>query len=297
MRMFHVSKMVLSIGLVTALFTWAFSSAGGEATADTIYNVTALDSDDFIPFENDGTPNRPAGLGLGNEITLGGTARYLDHVQVVFGSIGPAEYDTYTLDLFKNDGPIDPSSGLHQPGTLIGEFQTQAWNVPLPGNGAYGVDWYFNPILVPDTLTAVVSSTYSTTTPGQYMGPFAAVYPPLTGSALNTTWYGDGTPGNWTANSSWAINDGGADQLLRHAIRRPSVGARTCVVLAHVTGDGRVSRILPPGQPTSSRRVTGATGLRKGSRPLLRSNPRRAIAVHKPRGRAMRLGRSLALPD
>ena len=210
MRMFHVSKMVLSIGLVTALFTWAFSSAGGEATADTIYNVTALDSDDFIPFENDGTPNRPAGLGLGNEITLGGTARYLDHVQVVFGSIGPAEYDTYTLDLFKNDGPIDPSSGLHQPGTLIGEFQTQAWNVPLPGNGAYGVDWYFNPILVPDTLTAVVSSTYSTTTPGQYMGPFAAVYPPLTGSALNTTWYGDGTPGNWTANSSWAINDGGA---------------------------------------------------------------------------------------
>ena len=41
------------------------------------------------------------------------------------------------------------------------------------------------------------------------MGPFAAVTPPLTGSALNTIWYGDGTPGNWTANSTWAINDGG----------------------------------------------------------------------------------------
>ena len=41
------------------------------------------------------------------------------------------------------------------------------------------------------------------------MGPFAAVIPPLTGSALNTIWYGDGTPGNWQANDSWAINDGG----------------------------------------------------------------------------------------
>ena len=42
------------------------------------------------------------------------------------------------------------------------------------------------------------------------MGPFVAVTPPLTGSALNTIWYGDGTAGNWTANDTWAINDGGA---------------------------------------------------------------------------------------
>ena len=131
-------------------------------------------------------------------------------MQVVFASIGPKEVDTYTLDLYKNDGPIDPNSGLNEPGTLIAEIKTRASNVPMPGNGGYGVDWSFNPILVPDSLTAVVSSSYSTTTPGQYMGPFAAVYPPLTGSALNTIWYGDGTPGNWTANNTWAINDGGA---------------------------------------------------------------------------------------
>ena len=95
------------------------------------------------------------------------------------------------------------------PGTLIGEFKTDASNQPLPGNGGYGVDWYFQPIVVPDTLIAVISSSYSTTTPGQFMGPFAAVYPPLTGSAVNTIWYGDGTPGNWQANDTWAINDGG----------------------------------------------------------------------------------------
>ena len=151
---------------------------------------------------------------MGNQITFAGTARYLDHVQVVFASIGPAEVDTYTLDLYKNDGPIDPNSGLSEPGTLIAELTTQASNVPLPGNGGYGVDWFFNPILVPDSLTAIVSSSYSTTTPGQLMGPFAAVNPPLTGSALNTIWYGDGTPGNWQANNTWAINDGATTNYL-----------------------------------------------------------------------------------
>jgi hypothetical protein len=181
----------------------------GAARAEVIYNVTGLNSSDFVPFENDGTPNRPPGDHLGNQITFAGTARYLNHVQVVFASIGPKEVDTYTLDLYKNDGPIDPNSGLHQPGTLIAEFKTQASNQPLPGNAGYGVDWHFRSTLVPDSLTAVVSSSYSTTTPGQLMGPFVAIMPPLTGSALNTIWYGDGTAGNWQANSTWAINDGG----------------------------------------------------------------------------------------
>ena len=126
----------------------------------------------------------------------------------------PTEVATYTLDLYKNDGPVDPNSGLNQPGTLIAEFKTRASNVPLPGNGGYGVDWYFGPILVPDSLTAIVSSSYSTTTPGQFMGPFADVTNPLVGGALDTIWYGDGTPGNWTANNTWAINDGAATNYL-----------------------------------------------------------------------------------
>jgi PEP-CTERM motif len=200
----HTVLTALALGLTLALL-----APIRKVRADLIYNVTAQGSNDFIPFENDGTPNRPFGSELGNEITFGGTARYLDHVQVVFGSIGPKEFDTYTLDLYKNNGPNDRNSGLPEPGTLVAQLTTEAWNIPLSGNGTYGVDWYFNPILVPDTLTGVVSSTYSTTTPGQYMGPFAAVFPPLTGSALNTVWYGDGTPGNWTANNTWAINDGG----------------------------------------------------------------------------------------
>jgi hypothetical protein len=196
-------------GVALLALTMALLGSGAVAKGDNIYNVTGLNSNDFIPFENDGTPNRPNGDHLGNEITFAGTARYLTHVQAVFASIGPKEVNTYTLDLYKNDGPIDPGSGLNQPGTRIAEFTTQASNIPLPGNGGYGVDWYFPPTLVPDSLTAVIGSSYSTTTPGQYMGPFAAVYPPLTGSAINTVWYGDGTPGNWVANNTWAIADGG----------------------------------------------------------------------------------------
>src|SRR5436190_16455090 len=113
----------------------------GIGKADIIYDVTGLNSNDFIPFENDGTPNRPPGDHLGNQITFAGTAREVFHVQVVFASIGPKEIDTYTLDLYKNDGPIDPNSGLHMPGTLIAELKTNASNQPLPGNGGYGVDW------------------------------------------------------------------------------------------------------------------------------------------------------------
>jgi MYXO-CTERM domain-containing protein len=206
--MFLRSAVLCAIGLVAAVFPMVGGT--GAARAGLIYNDTGKGSGDFVPFENDGTPNRPPGDHLGNQITFAGSARYLNHVQVVFASIGPIETDTYTLDLYKNNGPPDPNgSGLNQPGTLIAQLTTQAVNQPAAGNAGYGVDWHFKPILVPDTLTAVVSSSYSTTTPGQYMGPFVAIQPPLTGSGINTIWYGDGTPGTWQANSTWAIADGG----------------------------------------------------------------------------------------
>lgn len=186
----------------------------GSARADLIYDVSAAGSFDFVPFEDDGTPNRPAGSHLGNEITFAGTARYLTHGEAVLSRIGPVEVDNYTLDLYKADGSIDPSSGLHRPGTLIGSYTTSASNAFIPGTGAFVVDWNFAPVLVPNTVIAIISSTYSTTTPGQFMGPFAAVMPPLTGTALNTIWYGDGAPSHWKADPNWAINDGGVTNYL-----------------------------------------------------------------------------------
>ena len=186
--------------LLTALST--------ATRADLVYDVSAAGSSDFVPFENDGTPNRPSGSHLGNEITFAGSARYLTSAEVVLSKSGPVETDNYTIDLYKPDGSIDPISSLARPGTLIASYTTSARDAFIPGTAAFVVDWNFAPTLVPDTIIAVVSSSYSTTTPNQFMGPFAAVMPPLTGTAINTIWYGDGSPSHWTADSSWAINDG-----------------------------------------------------------------------------------------
>jgi hypothetical protein len=213
-----------------------------SARADLIYDVSASGSFDFVPFENDGTPNRPLGSHLGNQITFAGTARYLTHGEAVLSRIGPVEIDTYTLDLYKPDGSIDPSSGLKRPGTLIWSYTTKASNAFIPGTGAFVVDWNFAPVLVPDTVIAVVSSSYSTTTPGQLMGPFAAVMPPLTGTALNTIWYGDGMPSHWTADSKWAINDGGVTNYMDMRFSAlKSVPEPSGIVLA---GMGAIAMIL-----------------------------------------------------
>src|SRR4051794_3496970 len=95
-----------------AALALALLAVPAATRADIIYDVTGLNSNDFVPFENDGTPNRPPGDHLGNQVTFAGTERALFHVQAVFASIGPREVDTYTLDLYRNDGAIDPSSGL-----------------------------------------------------------------------------------------------------------------------------------------------------------------------------------------
>ena len=195
--------------LVFSLVALALSATPTAAqTPETIYKVTAAGANDFVPFADDGTPNRPHGDTLGNTVTFAGTARYLTHVQVVFGSHGPKERSTYTLTLYRNDGPKDPATGLGQPGTKLASFQTTALNQPLPGSGAYGVDWTFPAVRVPDTLTVTVASTYGHALPGQVMGPFTVVTPPITGTVLDTVWYGDGTPGHWVSDAHWAIKDG-----------------------------------------------------------------------------------------
>ncbi len=198
----------------TATFALALTLCASAGWADVIYDCNAAGSGDFVPFENDGTPNRPLGSEMGNEITFAGTSRYLYHAEVVLSSIGPTQISNFTISFYKPDGSIDPSSGLNRPGTLLGSYTTAASNAFIPGTGAFVVDWNFSPLQVPDTVIAIVSSSYSTTTLGQLMGPFAAVNPPEVGSALNTLWYGDGKAGDWTANPNWAINDGGATNYL-----------------------------------------------------------------------------------
>ena len=196
---------------LAALFLAALANPAG---AGLIYDVSAAGSFDFVPTTDDGTPNRPFGSQLGNEITFAGSDRYLTHAEVVLSRIGPVDVNNYTIDLYKPDGSVDSSSGLARPGSLIASYTTSASNAFVPGTAAFVVDWNFAPTLVPDTIIAVVSSNYSTIDPGSLVGPFAAVMPPVTGTALDTIWYGDGSPSSWTANSTWAIDDGAVTNYL-----------------------------------------------------------------------------------
>lgn len=212
----------------------AASWCTAETRGDVVYDCNAAGSADFVPFENDGTPNRPNGSIMGNEITFAGSARMLTHAEVVLSRIGPTETDNYTISFYKPDGSIDPTSGLNRPGTLIASYTTSASNAFVPGTAAFVVDWSFAPVLVPNTVIATVSSTYSTSTPGQLMGPFAAVNPPEVGSAINTVWFGDGSPNDWTANSTWALNDGGATNYFDMRFSAQNVPEPTSLVLAAI---------------------------------------------------------------
>ena len=105
-------------------FFWlvvAIGCVSCSADAQLLYQSnTGAAFSNFIPFGPDGTPSRPApGDRLGNQITLAGTNRLLDDIQVSFGlntnfgqNPNPAT-DFYTADLYKNDG----AGGA--PGTLF----------------------------------------------------------------------------------------------------------------------------------------------------------------------------------
>ena len=98
----------MSIPLKTVLSVIALTMSAVTASAQmpaTIYKVTAASANDFVPFADDGIPNRSHGNTLGNTVTFAGTACYLTHVQVVFGSHDPKERRVYTPTLYQNNGP------------------------------------------------------------------------------------------------------------------------------------------------------------------------------------------------
>src|SRR6516164_4755341 len=108
------------LGAIVAIVVFA----QGKACADVVWRDALLENN-YVPFGEDGTPNRPVpGDQLGDTITLDGTARNLTRITMNIalnnsaGSPAPAD-DTWTADIYLNDGPPDPS-GLLQPGTLIG---------------------------------------------------------------------------------------------------------------------------------------------------------------------------------
>jgi hypothetical protein len=152
----------------------------------------------FVPFEDDGTPNRPLGNRLGETITFGGTARSLDTVEMEILNTTGGPW-TYTLDIYAGANPntggfLGSSSAVVDPHF----FGMQTFN--------------FNGLLLPDIVTFVVhfndpGTGFITT------GPISSNITPTIGSGPNSLWYGFG-PGSFTANSTWAIDDGAVTNFL-----------------------------------------------------------------------------------
>lgn len=204
--------MTKSTKLIIALAI-AASLAGQNARADIVWRANGFENN-YVPFGEDGTPGRPVpGDMLGNTITLAGSARSLDRITVTVslnnaaGSPLPAT-DTWTLDLFLNDGPLDGKSGLNQPGTLIACVTTEVVMPPFTAPVVFNFTGMG--IVVPDTFTVVISSSHPTNTffqPAGLTGPDSSSTPPNVGSGPNTMWYSSAAQ-VWETNHTWAIADG-----------------------------------------------------------------------------------------
>ena len=196
--------MTKSTTLIVALAVAALL-AGQNARADIVWRANAPEAN-FVPFGEDGTPGRPVpGDMLGDTITLAGSARNLDRITVVVdlnnatGNPLPAT-DTWTVDLFYNDGPVDGKSGLQQPGTLIACLSIQV-SMP-PFSASHPTNTFFQP--------------------AGLVGPDSSHTPPDVGSGPNTMWYSSTTFG-WETNHTWAIADGAGTNFFLMTVEASTV--------------------------------------------------------------------------
>jgi hypothetical protein len=197
--------------------------AGRDSRADVVWRAIAPENN-YVPFGEDGTPGRPVpGDMLGNTITLDGTNRSLDRITIdvalnnAAGSPAPAT-DTWTVDLYLNDGPVDDASGLMQPGTLIATASTVV--VMPPFNQTVVFDYSGGGVVVPDSFTVIISSTHPTDTFFQAAGvpgPFSSMAPPTVGTGPNTLWYTSAAAG-WETNATWAIVDGATTNYMHMTV-------------------------------------------------------------------------------
>jgi hypothetical protein len=185
------------------VFAWsmlALAMSSGVAKADVIYQnntdfILPGGKLNYVPFRDDGTPNRPHGSQLGQTVTFAGTARQLDSV-VLGAHNGFGPIITYTLDLYAGANPNTAA--------LLGSA-----SVIVPSGFARMIVFEFGGLAVPDTVTFVVHSSNTDT----LTGPISSNIAPTIGSGPNSLFYGDG-PGTFTADDSWAIADGAKTNYL-----------------------------------------------------------------------------------
>jgi len=164
--------------------------------ADTTIYQSGLTDENYIPFAPDSTPGRPSpGNLMGNQITFGGTDRFLDSIQVLIGQGALSTLpDTFTVTLYDNDAVGGSPGTILAASSLFATISPQHSTLDFP----FAVE-------VPDMLTVVVSEAHPTVT----LGLASTKQPPLIGSAENGLWFNTNAQGTaWTFNTTWAIADG-----------------------------------------------------------------------------------------
>jgi hypothetical protein len=185
-----LSRLVEAIAILIAVAT--------QTGASTIYQNGAPDHN-YVPFGPSGTPGKPSpGNLLGNQITFGGTDRFLDLLQVEIGEGANAPpqalTDSFTVTLYENDAP----GGA--PGTILAT--SSVFTTIGPNN--FMLDFPFA-IAVPDTLTVAVGEA----NPTVHLGLVSTSQPPVIGSALNGLWFNTNSAAtSWVFNTTWAVADG-----------------------------------------------------------------------------------------
>jgi hypothetical protein len=198
MKKYSVALLALATALALAPAAFADS---------VIYQATTNDNNNGLNFGPDGTANPPTSAGyweMGNTITFAGSASSY--------SLGSSSVDITLYGGGDTNYPIEMqiySGNNPNTGTLLGTATAAA------GYGVNTTTFNFNGLNVPDTITYILSLPDEN---GTYDSIF--LYPILTSGAAPTVgtgpdslWYG--TPGNFVANSTYAIADGAGSNYLQ----------------------------------------------------------------------------------
>ncbi|MCC7193895.1 MAG: PEP-CTERM sorting domain-containing protein [Phycisphaeraceae bacterium] len=197
------------------------------------FSAIVYQTDDSAP-----TPTRYAVEGnslesLGDQVTLGGTERYVTAIDVPLFA-GAAYSADLTLTLYLNDGAT-VSDGLTpdgpRPSTVIGS--SSVTNVGFSANQTQTVTFTFNYLLVPNSFTWALSQDNPGDAGATSLEMIDSMLSPLVGSSGTFLWYE--IAGAWT-------DDDSLSDHLRATIYASSVPEPATLTLLAVTGGMLLTR-------------------------------------------------------
>jgi len=230
-------------------FAWA------QLGTETVYQTAAPDSPHYRTFATQVTGN--ARINYGDEIRLGGTARYLTNISVGTQTWpgSPAYTPAYIeLSVWLNDGPPG-NFGASEPGTLLAKSRVPGPSYPAGGTPwtypGIAVDFPLPQLLVPDVFTFTIINLNAEGVPDGYnpdgnsWGPWlstgrttrlaSGVTTNVIGDSNTGPWVTSQNPGAWTWSQS---ANGWGNGLSLAAAVEATITAAFAPILGDMDGDG-----------------------------------------------------------